>query len=184
MHACWPNSNVSCPLAASFLHIQIACTSSSSSCTKYDFNTLQAWRRRLWRSWSSGVVLVVSVLLFVDVRNPPAGSDGQHSRAGNNLGLRLALVPPSDGPQSLWYTRPMLVQGRATWPIPGQEGNGDASLSFLHGIHVNIKYEPRSALRLSCESAQGADPPMIRTRCTNIWWSCLIKIKLKRSTTI
>jgi hypothetical protein len=60
----------------------------------------------------------------------------------------------------------------------------DASLSFLHGIHVNIKYEPRSALRLSCESAQGADPPMIRTRCTNIWWSCLIKIKLMRSTTI
>ena len=60
----------------------------------------------------------------------------------------------------------------------------DASLSFLHGIHVNIKYEPRSALRLSCESAQRADPPMIRTRCTNIWWSCLIKIKLMRSTTI
>ena len=47
-------------------------------------------------------------------QNPPAGSDGQHSRAGNNLGLRLALVPPSDGPQSLWYTRPMLMQGRAT----------------------------------------------------------------------
>lgn len=44
-------------------------------------------------------------------QNPPVGSDGQHSRAGNNLGLRLALVPPSDGPQSLWYTRPMLVQG-------------------------------------------------------------------------
>ncbi|KAK1645837.1 hypothetical protein QYE76_063642 [Lolium multiflorum] len=44
-------------------------------------------------------------------QNPPASSDGQHSRAGNNLGLRLALVPPSDGPQSLWYTRPMLMQG-------------------------------------------------------------------------
>jgi hypothetical protein len=25
-----------------------------------------------------------------------------------------SLVPPSDGPQSLWYTRPMLMQGRAT----------------------------------------------------------------------
>ncbi|KAK1679186.1 hypothetical protein QYE76_040034 [Lolium multiflorum] len=34
-------------------------------------------------------------------RNPPASSDGQHSRAGRLPGLRLALVPPSDGPQRL-----------------------------------------------------------------------------------
>ena len=36
----------------------------------------------------------------VDCQNPPAGSDCQHCRAGNNLELRLAEVPPSDGPQS------------------------------------------------------------------------------------
>ena len=38
---------------------------------------------------------------IVAVRNPPASSDGQHSRAGRLPGLRLALVPPSDGPQRL-----------------------------------------------------------------------------------
>ena len=121
----------------------------------------------------------------VDVRNPLAGRDGQHARAGKSLELRLAETPPSDGPQcSSGHTRRCEVQGRATWPIPGQEGDEDASLSFLQGIHVNVKYEPRSALRLSCESAQRADPPMIRTGCTNTWWSCLIKMKLMRSTTI
>jgi hypothetical protein len=33
--------------------------------------------------------------------------------------------------------------------------------SFLHGKHVNIKFEPRSALRFPCESAQVADCPMV-----------------------
>ena len=64
--------------------------------------------------WLMSKLVPPGVPECVAVRNPLASSDGQHSRAGNNLGLRLALVPPSDGPQSLWYTRPMLMQGRAT----------------------------------------------------------------------
>ncbi|KAK1611868.1 hypothetical protein QYE76_035541 [Lolium multiflorum] len=58
----------------------------------------------------------------VDVEDCPTGAEcvavETHRRAatgntesGSNLGLRLALVPPSDGPQRLRHARPMLVQG-------------------------------------------------------------------------
>ncbi|KAK1632469.1 hypothetical protein QYE76_006784 [Lolium multiflorum] len=63
-------------------------------------------------------------------QNPPAGSDGQHRRAGNNLGLRLAEVPPSDSPQSLLMEPNEPINTKFY-----QLGNG-GSLIFEHDLNA------------------------------------------------
>jgi hypothetical protein len=69
--------------------------------------------------------------LIVVGENPPTGVDRQHeSREAQRLYL-----------SALQLTRALRLRfvGRATWPIPGQEGVWCASASFLYEqSHVNI----------------------------------------------
>src|SRR3954462_12479526 len=95
----------------------------------------------------------------VACQNPPASGDGQHGRAGKFLG-RLGSWFLGQRPANLRHGPRVLVLAGVPPDLYLIMKVMDASTRFLHGKHVNIKYEPRSALRLPCESAKRADRPM------------------------
>ena len=89
----------------------------------------------------------------VAYENSPASTDGQHRRAGRLPRLRWALVPRATARNALAHD--LIARAcHLTYTWSGRWWI--ASFSFLHGKHVNIKFEPRSALRLFWESAQGS----------------------------
>ena len=81
---------------------------------------------------------------------------GEHRRAtrraGRLPGLLVGPGPSGDGPQNPAHVLAIARACHLTYTWSGRWWI--ASISFLHGRHVNIKSEPRSALRLPCESAQ------------------------------
>ena len=86
-------------------------------------------------------------------QNPPASTDEQHRRAGRLPRLRWALVPRATARNALAH---VLIARACHLTYTWSGRCWIASTSFLHGKHVNIKFEPRSALKLFWESAQGS----------------------------
>src|SRR3954470_24127829 len=91
----------------------------------------------------------------VACQNPPASSDEQHEEPGGSQDCWCALVPRATARKT---PARVLADARACPLTYTWSGRGwIASIGFLHGKHVNVKFEPRSAPRFPCESALRAD---------------------------
>ncbi|KAK1605021.1 hypothetical protein QYE76_028694 [Lolium multiflorum] len=81
----------------------------------------------------------------VDCQNPPAGSGDQHGRAGNNLELRLAEVPPSDGAKPSGHTSDAECKGVPPdlylMAPPTRNTNQDAMMQMLEMMMADREAE-------------------------------------------
>jgi hypothetical protein len=80
-----------------------------------------------WKLWpchvqKSMMLSPCSSKTTVACQNPPASSDEQHEEPGGSQDCWWALVPRATARKLRHTSR--LMWGRATWPIPGQEGDG------------------------------------------------------------
>ena len=108
---------------------------------KTSLSDVWAWTQRRKRNIQFNLV-PPGVPKCVVGQNPQASSDRQHEEPGGRQGTGRHC---SLGQQpAIWHT-PFVsrVAGRATWPIPDQEGAKRVLVIYLHAqTYVNVKSEP------------------------------------------
>ena len=128
---------------------------------KTSLSDVWAWTQRRKRNIQFNLV-PPGVPKCVVGQNPQASSDRQHEEPGGSPGRWQALLPRSTA-RNLAHAFVSRVAGRATWPIPDQEGAKRVSVIYLHAqTYVNVKSEPWSAPR--DDSCIGFKEP-IESRC-------------------